>query len=367
MTIQDTNKLWLDYLISNGNELLLTSELHNPKGNHRYIGAALCVRASYYFQGGYKPEVREQIIRCFEEYETYAKEYLTWVWRDEPPEGPDNFAYSTAPTMREMASTMNPQDIFAFSYISGKEKYATGEWRFMVFSEPVQRVEYYPADTNYLEFSVPVSFLRDFPHIFESMFVRFAEKIGALNGYAGYGMNLSLTREKNNQPTEANLTRIFNGLDVGENLMISGEQDMRFHLKTISWLTLLNPEMQQAVGGVTGLRKYLPEQWYAFYDVPKIGLLIQAGNYPSLVSVKEDPLLASYVLLNHALRKVRLEETDSLHSLPDYQAYYLDKHTSNKWLTRFDIQETEVTHYLETLLKEAPLQEERLIPGLKKI
>ncbi len=79
MTMQVNNKQWLDYLISNGKELLLASELHDPEGNHRYIGAALCVRASYYFQGGYTSEVREQIIKCFEEYETYAKEPLTWV------------------------------------------------------------------------------------------------------------------------------------------------------------------------------------------------------------------------------------------------------------------------------------------------
>ncbi|WP_407638166.1 DUF3396 domain-containing protein [Advenella mimigardefordensis] len=308
-----------------------------------------------------------RIIRCFEEYETYAKEYLTWVWRDEPPEGPDNFVYDKAPSMREMASALSPKDLFAFSYTSGKEKYATGEWRFMFFSRPIQNAEYHPEDTDYLEFSVPVSFLRNFPHVFESMFIRFADRIGNMNGYAGYAMNLSLTREKNNQPTEANLTRIFNALDIGENLMISGRRDMRKHLKTMSWLTLLNQEMLQEVGGVTGLRKYLPEQWYAFYKDPKIGLLIQTGNYPSLVSNKEDPMLASYVLLNHALRKARLESIGPLHSVPDYQAYFLDRHTSNKWLTRFDIEETEVINYLEKLRKESTLQEDRLIPGLKKI
>src|SRR5690606_37326538 len=267
MTMQDINKQWLDYLISNVKELLLTSELHDPEGNHRYIGAALCVRGCYYFQGGYKPEVRERIVRCFEEYETYAKEHLTWAWREDPPEGPANFAYGVAPTMRDMADSMIPQDLFAFSYISGKQRYATGEWQFMVFSRPIQRAETYPYITDYLEFSVPVSFLRDYPHVFESMFFRFAERIGVMNGYAGYAMNLSLTRETSNQPTEANLTRIFNGLDVGENLMISSREDMRAHLKTVSWLTLLNSDMLQAVGGVTGLRKYLPEQWYAFYDV----------------------------------------------------------------------------------------------------
>ena len=367
MTMQDINKQWLDYLISNGKELLLTSELHDPEGNHRYIGAALCVRGSYYFQGGYTSEVREQVIRCFEEYEIYAKEHLTWVWRDEPPEGPDNYVYAKAPTMRAMASTLPETYSFSFAYLSGKQKYAVGEWGFIVSARSKQRAEVYPTDTNYLEFSVPVSFLRDYPHVFESMFFRFAERIGVMNGYAGYAMNLSLTRETSNQPTEADLTRIFNGLDVGDNLMTSSRKDMRAHLKTVSWLTLLNSDMLQGVGGVTGLRKYLPEQWYAFYDVPKIGLLIQTGNYPSLVSVNEDPMLASYVLLNHALRQARLEEISSLHSLPSYQAYYLDKHSSNEWLTRFDIKETEVAHYLEKLLKEAPLQEERLIPGLTRI
>src|SRR5690606_6046530 len=137
-----------------------------------------------------------------------------------------------------MTDSMIPQDLFAFSYISGKQKYAAGEWRFMVFSRPIQRAETYPYITDYLEISVPVSLLRDHPRVFESMFFRFAERIGVMNGYAGYATNLSLTSETGNQPTAANLTRILNSLDVGDNLMTSGRKHMRALLKPVSSLTL---------------------------------------------------------------------------------------------------------------------------------
>ncbi len=364
--MQDRNKVWLDYLIQSGSDLLLSSEKLNPYGDHSYIGAALCVRGSYYFQKGYTQQVREQIIRCFEEYETYAKNHLTWVWRDEPPEGPDSYKYEKAPTMREMVATLTSENWLTFAYLSGKEKYAAGEWTFTAWSPPQGRHEHYPADTDYLEFSVPVSFLQSHPGIFEAMFARFAQRIGVLNGYAGYAINLSLTRRKNNEPTEANLTKIFKGIDIGENLLISGFADMRMRLKTVNWLTLINEAMLAQVGGVVRLRALLPEKHFAFYNVPTVGLLIQAGNYPSLASVKDDPMFASYVLLNHSLRKIRTDEVTLLHTEPDYDAYWLDEPNTDEWLARFDINDDQVQHYLLKLEDEAPLEEERRIPGLDR-
>ncbi len=364
--MHDINKKWLDYLIQSGSDLLLSGEKLNPYGDRSYIGAALCVRGSYYFQKGYTQQVREQIIRCFEEYETYAKNHLTWVWRDEPPEGPDSYKYDTAPTMREMANGMSPNDIFSFAYLSGKQRYAVGEWGFIVWANTHQDAEFYPQVTDYLEFSVPISFLLNHPKVFESMFAHFAQRIDVQNGYAGYAMNLSLTRKRDNQPTEAHLTKLFQGLDIGENSLTASGTDMRAHLKTISWLTLINDAMLQAVGGVAKLRTLLPERYFAFYDVPPVGLLIQAGNYPSLVPVKETPMLASYVLLNHALRKARLDWVEFLHTEPSYEAYWLDQPNTDEWLARFDIKDDQVQRYLLKLEDETPLDEERRIPGLKQ-
>lgn len=45
-------------------------------GPENYIGAALAVRATLYFQGSYKNDVREAISTCFDRYEAIAKAHL---------------------------------------------------------------------------------------------------------------------------------------------------------------------------------------------------------------------------------------------------------------------------------------------------
>ena len=56
-----------------------------PDGPEDYVGAIPAIRAVLYFKEGYSDEMRKAIIECFDDYQVYAKDYLTWLWQDEPP------------------------------------------------------------------------------------------------------------------------------------------------------------------------------------------------------------------------------------------------------------------------------------------
>ncbi len=56
-------------------------------GPEDYIGAVLCLRGTLYFKEAHTPLVREALCQCFDEFKRLAEPYLTWLWREEPPEG----------------------------------------------------------------------------------------------------------------------------------------------------------------------------------------------------------------------------------------------------------------------------------------
>lgn len=56
-------------------------------GPEDYIGAVLCVRGTLYFREAHTPLVREALCQCFDEFKQVAEPQLTWLWREEPPQG----------------------------------------------------------------------------------------------------------------------------------------------------------------------------------------------------------------------------------------------------------------------------------------
>ena len=105
-------------------------------GPEDYVGATIAVRGTLYFKGSHTSEVREAICQCFDAYEAIAKEHLTWLWREEPPEGPDKFAYPKAKPMRDMIKRMDEDDHVGFAYIGGKKPHDASPWTFYVSGHP---------------------------------------------------------------------------------------------------------------------------------------------------------------------------------------------------------------------------------------
>jgi hypothetical protein len=113
-------------------KMRIPSGLLSKQGPQDYVGSIPAITGTLFFNDAHLPDMREAVCTCFDEYEAIAKEHLTWLWREEPPEGPDKFSYAKAPRMRDMVKRMKENDLLAFTYTSGKLPHDAGDWEFDV-------------------------------------------------------------------------------------------------------------------------------------------------------------------------------------------------------------------------------------------
>ncbi len=332
--------------------------LLTKQGAQTYVGSMPAVTGTLFFNDAHVPEVREAICACFDEYEVVAKRHLTWLWRAEPPEGPDKIAYLKSKPMRDMMKRMDEDDLVSFTYISGEQPHEAGEWEFQVFGRRGWEAKMIVRGTSSLRFSMPLLFVEEHPTEFQTMFVNFARRLKAIHGYAGYGLVVSVVREDDNQPFEAYLSEKLNGLDVGQ--PIDASRTAHQGIKTISWLTAVSQEMVEQVGGLGTIRSELPMDWFAFYDYGA-GLVIQAGPKPEAAPT-DQPKPARLVLPNRLFKMVRAPKV-GLHYASKNGEPRITGWAAEQWLKRFDIDESELMAYKAQLLGEPNLTPATTLPN----
>lgn len=327
------------------------------QGPQDYVGSVPAITGTLFFKDAHLPEVREAICACFDEYEAIAKEHLTWLWREEPPEGPDKFAYAKAPSMRQMVKRMNENDLMGFCYTSGEKPHDAGDWEFYVSGLRGWEAKMGTWGASSLRFSMPLLYVEEHPTAFQNVFVSFAKRLKALHGYGGHGLVLSAVRVGDNQPFEAFLSEKLLGLDVGRPLGASEAADKG--IKTVSWLTAVNYEMVDKIGGLSAIRSELPMDWFALYDYGA-GLVIQAGPKPEAAPA-DQPKPARLVLPNMLFKEVRAPKV-SLHYASKDGEPRLIGWGAEQWLQRFDVPEDELMAYKARLLDEPKLTKATTLP-----
>lgn len=332
-------------------------------GPEDYVGATVCVRGTLYFKGSHTPEVREAIAKCFDAYLEVAKDHLTWLWREEPPEGPDKFAYAKAPAMRAMLKKMDADDHVGFAYIGGEKPHDASPWLFYVSGLRAWEAKLGWNGLDSLRFSFPKEVVQQHPTLFQNLFVEFARLLKAEHGYAGYALNLSLVRSEPNESTEAFMVSKMAGLDAGSAVLIAGNYDAGVddHIVNVGWLTAINHQMAEKVGGLAALRSELPANWFAKYDYDN-GIVIQAGPEPEIAPVELDPKPAIYVLPAMLLRELRVKDFGSLHYGSNDGEPRLTGLAAKEWFARFDVPEADVMAYKTKLLSEPKLTKQTTLP-----
>jgi hypothetical protein len=325
--------------------------LLTKQGPQDYVGSVPAIIGTLFFKDAHLPDVREAICACFEAYELLAKPYLTWLWREEPPEGPDRIAYGKANSMRDMMKRMDENDLVSFAYISGEQPHDAGDWDFQVYGLRGWKAKMGDWGVSTLRFSLPLLYVEENPTAFQALFVEFARRLKALHGYGGHGLVLSAVRQDENQPFEAFMASKLNGLDAGDLAAAAADADKG--IKTVSWLTAVNYEMVELIGGLTTLQSELPMDWFALYDYGT-GLVIQAGPTPEAAPVDADPNPARLVLPNTLLKGVRTPKID-LHNASKHGEPRLIGWGAEQWLKRFDIEDDELMAYKAKLLGEPKL------------
>ncbi|HBO3973270.1 TPA: DUF3396 domain-containing protein [Pseudomonas aeruginosa] len=319
-------------------------------GPEDYIGAVLCLRGTLYFKEAHTPLVREALCQCFDEFKHLAEPHLTWLWREEPPQGKPLTVYGDTKSLREMMARMDEDDHLGFCYTSGSQPIDASAWLFKITGKRGWQANMGDAIST-LEFSVPLLYQEEQPLNFLRLFIDLSRRLNPEQGCAGYAFNLSLTRRDNNEPTEAFMADRMPGLDVGTAFLLANRPQFKHaKIKTVSWLTVLDQQRLDLAGGLESLRSQLPSSHFAFYDYGA-GVVIQAGAYPS-GGDGEDPRPAAYVLLNQVLKGIRYETVGSLHGGSHDGELRLVGWSADQWLKRLDVDESDIPAWRARLLSD---------------
>lgn len=320
------------------------------QGPQKYVGCVPAIAGTLFFADAHLPAVREAICACFEEYRKAVKPELTWLFREEPPEGPSKMPITKAKPLNAMLTPMDEDDPVSFHYTSGKEAYDAGPWEFQVVGIPAWRAKMGGWGLCGLRFSVPLLFVEENPKAFVQLFVDCARRLRAAHGYAGHSLVLSALRYLENQAFEAFLTSKLRGFDAGN--LVAGAVNAQLGIKTVGWLTAINRAYLEKIGGESTVRSELPMDWFRLFDYDD-GLVIQAGSAPEAAPA-DVPLPARMVLPDMLLQPIRTP-TVRLHYAAANSEPRLIGLGAEQWLTRFDVPPDELMAYKAKLLEEPKL------------
>lgn len=340
----------LELMRNNPDAMNVPGGLLTKKGAQPYVGCVPAITGTLFFVDAHLPAVRDAIEACFESYELVVKPELTWLFREEPPEGPSKQRVANAKPLKAMLARMDEDDGLSFLYTSGKQEQDAGPWEFQVFGLPAWRAKMGDWGLCGLRFAVPLLFVEEQPEAFRELFVEFARRLRAAHGYAGYSLVLSALRDTENQAFEAYLTSKFRGFDAGN--LVAAAAHAHQGIKTVGWLTAINRAYLEKVGGESTLRSELPKDWFGLFDYDD-GVVIQAGPAPEAAPADE-PLPALLVLPSMLLQGIRTPEV-GLHYASANSEPRLIGWAAEQWLRRFDVSPEQLLDYKAQLLNEPKL------------
>lgn len=335
--------------------------LLTKKGAQSYVGSVPAIAGSLFFADAHLPAVREAICECFDEFKELAGKHLTWLFREAPPEGrsASKLAYANTKPMRTMMAALEQDDAVSFHYTSGKGQNDAGPWEFQAFGLQDWRAKAGSWGLCGLRFSFPLLFVEENPRAFQAMFVSFAKRLRAVHGYGGYSLILSAIKYDENQAFETVIASKMLGFDAGA--LVSGAVKAHTGIKTVSWLTAVNYELLDKVGGMDRLRSELPMDWFATYDYGD-GVVIQSGAKPEAAPVDESGEKPALLVLPDMLLKPLRAPQVRLHFASAGSEFRLIGQAAEEWLERLDIEETKLLDYKAQLLREPKLTPDSTLP-----
>lgn len=337
----------LEFMRTTPEAINVPGGLFSKQGPQNYVGAVPAIAGTLFFTDAHLPAVREAINECFEAYQEMVHPALTWLLREDPPDGPSKTPVAKAKRLASMLARLDEDDAVSFHYTSGKQAYDAGPWEFQVIGLPAWRAKMGDWGLCGMRFSVPLLLVEGEPDWFRELFVGCARRLRASHGYAGHSLNLSALRYDDNQAFEAYLAPKLKGFDAG-NLM-AGAANAHLGIKTVSWLTAISDEYLEKIGGESTVRSKLPTDWFSLFDYDA-GMVIQAGPHPEAAPA-DQPLPACLVLPNMLLQSVRTPHVQ-LHYASAEGEPRLIAWLADEWLKRFDVPSEQLMTYKARLLAE---------------
>ena len=295
--------------------------------------AKIGLRAEFFFGNGYGPELREPLMAIIEQYLAMSSGRIQ--------------AYQRAGDRRRLgASPKSPVDLkplqsrvremgtpFAIEMSAESDPAVASHWSLVTVAN----------HAGYLLLHLPVSEFEGAPeHSFRNLFQKWCSDLNAVHAYAGLGLVLpvggrSLTAAISRSGPY--LTR-FVGLDADD--PISTSIWCRNGIRTVNWLTAINSEFLERVGGEQEVLRVAGSEVHAMpYSK---GSIFVAGASAQIGAVEKDNFPTAYRSLGRAVAPLRVDiPLATLDAPPDYQAP--DGFTSKSGLRDAEPDQLPALHY----------------------
>ena len=297
----------------------------------------LALTCSFYFWNGHTPEVRRNLVDCFERFESVFKTQLSWVM---PPEDLSirnqevKVNNPKLPKFRDYVTRVDENTPIEWHVSAGKGVEEASDCYIGCLVDAKWQFETY-GDMSYLSFAIPIPTPPSEPtnlKLFQELVDFCCQKLHPVNALAGVSTVIPYDSGEY-QGDEFQVQNRYYGLNTNND-----DWDFKQNpseLKTIQWLTILGPQMQQLAHnkGIALATAWQTESRIRQYYIGDI-LVIQAGDEPRLAPVtKGKPEL--YKKVNDVLKPLRIKEA-CLHIGTSSNQVEFDTPLSEKWLARFD-------------------------------
>ncbi|WP_175916310.1 MULTISPECIES: type VI immunity family protein [unclassified Burkholderia] len=258
---------------------------------------------------------------------------LRWGYWEHPRKRgkytPEHFS-----TFVEWVRTRPPTHAIEFTWSSGPGYDFVGDWGGRGFSQGNLFEEEWKT-VSYFQVYLPVEVLRgDGRSAFERLLAELAMRLPVLHGYAGLGLQQcdEFHRYEN---LELELAEQFLGFDVADPM---GHPEFRDGIKSVNWYTILHRSWLEKLGGREGLEQAIQDEASSGLSLVDYanGVMLKAGEWPSLGWTERDPQPAAYVAANRLLKPIRVPELRCLHMGSIMGETRFDNVSTDQWLRRFD-------------------------------
>jgi hypothetical protein len=308
------------------------------------LDADLCVRApdgrilcsvvmlaTLYIREGDRPEVRAGIVRAYDRYVQAVGDVMRWGMNPQTGE-PHELAGSPWADVRRWPSEVF--DLFNLEILlSGGARVDDADPRRFVAVSKCREER----DLSYLSITLPVRWANE--HSFEAfaqLTVDLCNFVGPTHGYGGLGVVPHIAGfDAESIAPLFNLARRFRGLELDVPGVHEPWLSSRDRLKGVNWLTVIDAEWVEELGGVGSLAARLgPAIALRPFTGGKGGYVLQAGVSPRFGDAALQEGLPLYGRVARALAPIRMKSPEFMWVQGRPAGFNIDE--ARRWINRFD-------------------------------
>ena len=283
--------------------------------------------AWFYLDKAYTQENRARMAQAFRLYQQEYGDKLKTGYFDDPNKMLDYTPKNTHNFAERITNSYGDNCDFFWCSTDGFD-HAGDYW--VGAGSPAGWYELAHSRISYFGFYLPVSELKDTSYL-AALLKQFCIILQPMHGLMGLGVQQCFENHRY-QHLEYEIGQEFLGIDIPGGLT---DKRLRNGLRTINWQTFFNTQWLDKLGGIAHLKSVLPMQGIEITEYLG-GVIIQAGEYPELGWIKDNPYPSLYLAVNEALKLIRAPEIDSLGYGSIAGEIRFDKRSTQEWLARFD-------------------------------